>query len=167
MTDKNRSLMNRSMLKRPAFPTSWPAFPTLWEDIEDRINQWMGFEASTGVTISEDDEHIYVEAQLPGLKADDLDISTHQNTLWIKGEREEQQEKDRKYYRVAQSSFFYQVNLPSQVEEEPQSAEFQNGILTITFNKTRAKQVHKINIGGSKTQNLGSSKGNMTNKSNK
>lgn len=126
----------------------FPFFPSLWEEMEDRLGQWMGGEGSTGVTVSEDDQNVYVEAHLPGIKSNQIDISLNQNTLWIKGERQEEEEgdKDKKYYRRARNSFFYQVDLPSQVEENTEKAQFQDGVLTVTFKKARQNQVRKISI---------------------
>jgi HSP20 family protein len=145
--DPNRNLP-RKFFRIPNF------FPNLWEEMEDRMNQWMGAEGETGVAVSEDDKNVYVEAQLPGLKPNDIDVSFHQNTLWIKGEKkEEEEDKEKKYYRRARHSFFYQVELPTQVEENTEQAQFQDGVLKITFKKTQISQVRKIPItgGGAKT----------------
>lgn len=138
---RERNFIPRSLLR-------WPtALPNLWEEMEDRMGRWMGSSEDTGVSVSEDDQNVYVDAQLPGLTSDDLDISVHQNTLWIKGEKkEEESDKDKKYYRRARSSFFYQVELPSQVEESSEQAQFQDGILKITFKKTQQSQVRKIAV---------------------
>ncbi len=146
MTDRNRererSLIPRSFFRFPSF------FPNLWEDMGDRMAQWMGSE-STDVTVSEDDKNVYVEAYLRGLKSEELDISLHQNTLWIKGEKkEEEEDKDKKFYRRARNSFFYQVELPSQVEDQTEQAQFQDGVLKVTFKKTQQSQVRKISVGG-------------------
>lgn len=141
--ERSRSLIPRSFQR---FSSS---LPSLWEEMEDRMSQWMGGDSETGVTVSEDNQHVYVEAQLPGLKSEDLDISIHQNTIWIKGERkEEEKDKDKKFYRRARNSFFYQVELPSQVEEGTEQAEFQDGVLTVTFKKTQQNQVRKISVRG-------------------
>ncbi len=144
-----RGLVPRSFFRFPSF------LPSLWEEMEDRVGQWMGGEGNTGVTVSEDDQNVYIEAYLPGLKSNDIDVSLNQNTLWIKGEKQEEEEdKDKKYYRRARNSFFYQVELPTQVEENSEQADFQNGVLKITFTKARQSQVRKINITSEKqTQN--------------
>lgn len=139
--DREHKVVPRSFFR---FPSS---LPSLWSDMEDRMSQWMGRSEETGVTVSEDNQNVYIEAQLPGLKSSELDISLHQNTLWIKGEKEEKEEdKTKKFYRRANNSFFYQVDLPSQVEENSEQAEFQDGILFITFKKTQQSQVRKISV---------------------
>lgn len=132
-------------LSRPFF--SFPNLPS-WGDFEERMGQWFG--KDTGVSVSEDNEKVYVEAQLPGLQADDIDISLDRNTLRISGEKkEEEEDKEKKYYRRAQSSFFYQVDLPSQVQEGSEKADYQDGVLSITFNKARKEIVKKIPISSS------------------
>lgn len=142
--NRERGLIPRSFFRFPSF------LPNLWEDMEDRMTRWMGDESSTGVTVSEDDKNVYVEAHLPGLRSDDLDISIHQNTLWIKGEKkEEEEDKDKKFYRRARNAFFYQVELPSQVEDNTEQAQYQDGVLKLTFRKTQQSQVRKISLGGS------------------
>ncbi len=138
--DRN-PLVRRSLFRLPS------SLPNLWEEMEDKMSQWMGWSGESGVSVSEDNQNVYVEAQLPGLKADDLDISFHQNTVWIKGERkEEEEDKDRKFYRRAKSSYFYQVDLPTQVEENTEQANYKEGILTITFKKTQQSQTRKISV---------------------
>jgi HSP20 family protein len=149
--NRERGLVPHSFFRFPA------SIPSLWEELEDRMSQWMGGEGNTGVTVSEDDKNVYIEAQLPGLKPDDIDISVHQNTLWIKGEKKEDEEdKDKKFYRRARNTFYYQVELPSQVEENSEQAQFKDGILKIIFKKTQQSQVRKIPVhadnGGTKTQ---------------
>lgn len=137
---------SRSFIPR-SFQRFSSSLPNLWGEMEDRMSQWMGGGSETGVTVSEDDQHVYIEAQLPGLKPEDLDISVNQNTVWIKGERkEEEKDKDKKFYRRARNSFFYQVELPAQVEENTEEAEFQDGVLTVSFKKTQQSQVRKISV---------------------
>lgn len=136
-------LVPRSFFRLPSF------LPNLWEEMGDRMNQLMGTGGNSGISVSEDDTHVYVEANLPGLKSDNIDISLNKNTLWIKGERKEEEEsKDKKYYRKAQNSFFYQVDLPSQVEEASEQADFEDGVLKISFKKPRQSQVRKIPVSG-------------------
>lgn len=137
--DRERELAPKSLFR-------FPSFPSLWEEMEGRLNQWVGGEGSTGISVSEDDDHVYVEAQMPGLKGENVDISLNQSTLWIKGEKHEEEKKGKKYYRRARSSFFYQVDLPSQVEEKSEQALFEDGVLKITFTKAKDNQVRKISI---------------------
>jgi HSP20 family protein len=138
---EKKNLVPSSFFRFPNF------LPNLWGEIEGRMNQWTGA-GNSGVTVSEDDKRVYIEAQLPGLKSNEIDISLDQNTLRIKGEKKEgEEDKEKRFYRRAQSSFFYQVELPSQVEENSEQAQFEDGVLRITFKKTQQSQVRKIPIG--------------------
>lgn len=126
-------------------PDLFSSFPTSWEDFEDKMGYWFG--KTTGVTVSEDDKNVYVEAHLPGLKPEELDVSLDRNTLKISGERKEESKDDeRKFHSRAQRSFYYQVELPTQVEENTEQAQYQNGILQISFKKTRKDNIKKIAV---------------------
>ncbi len=146
MVERERTVVPRSLFRMPSF------IPNLWEDVEGRLGQWMGSEGNTGVSVSEDDKHVFVEAHLPGLQSGDIDISLNKNTLWIKGEKEEKDEKDKKFYRRARSAFFYQVDLPSQVEEGSENAHFENGVLSVAFTKSKHSQVRKIAVKSEKKE---------------
>lgn len=128
------------------FPRLSGRFPALWEDFFGDLRD-LGADHS-GLSISEDKKNIYVEAALPGLKNEDVDVTLDKGVLWIKGEKkEEQQDKDKKYYRKATSSFSYRLALPNNIDEtkEPK-ANLQNGVMTITFAKAPQSQAKKINI---------------------
>lgn len=136
----DRNLTPRSLFR---FPSSLSDF---FSDMQDRMAaSWYGGE--TGVSVSEDDQNVYVEANLPGMTSDDMDISIHQNTLRIKGEKKEVvEDKNKRFYRRAQNSFFYQIDLPAQVEEDSEHVSLKNGVLSISFRKTKQGQMKKINI---------------------
>ncbi|MBA2367685.1 MAG: Hsp20/alpha crystallin family protein [Candidatus Protochlamydia sp.] len=141
MDDRGKDIIPRSFFRLPS------SIPSLWGDMEDKMSQWMGLTPDTGVTVSEDNDHVYVEAHLPGMKTDELDISVHQNTLWIKAEKkEEEEDKEKKFYRRAKNSFFYQVELPSSVEDNTEQANYKDGVLKVTFKKNQQSQKRKISV---------------------
>lgn len=101
----------------------------------------------SNVEISEDEKNVYIAAQMPGLQAKDIEISIDHNTLWIKGERkEEEKDKNKKYYRRSRNFFSFQLDLPSQVEEKSELAEYKDGILNVTFAKKNKGNLRKIAI---------------------
>ena len=140
--NQNRGISNQGFFR---LPTSLPA---IWDQLEEKMSQLARFNSNDeGVTISEDNQCIYVEANLPGLKQPDIDVSFHQNTLWIKGEKhQEESDGQKKYYRKASDSFFYQLDLPSPVDENPDQAIFKDGVLKIVFKKAQQAQRKKITI---------------------
>ncbi len=129
-------------------PKSFWAFPSLrpWFDDEDWLSTLPG--TPSGLSISEDDKNVYVEANLPGLKADDIDVTYHKGELWIKGDRkEEEKDKNRKFYRMASSSYSYRIIVPGDVDtsKEP-DASYDNGIMTVTFKKLDEIKPKKIAV---------------------
>ena len=141
-SNPNPNLLPQSFFRVPK--SLWNFFDDLQEKM---MSPWGGEIGNTGISVSEDDEHVYVEANLPGMTEDDLDISLHQNILRIKGEKKEEvEEQNKRYYRRAQNNFFYQVDLPAQVEEDTEEGSLENGILRLSFKKTKQAQMKKINI---------------------
>jgi len=102
--------------------------------------------------VSETDKEYLIEADLPGVKKDDLDISvTKDRNLIIKGKRESKKEqKDRNYYCLERSfgSFERSMALPSDANEDALNASFADGIITIKIPKKELsnKEVKKIEV---------------------
>lgn len=116
-----------------------------WDDVEEKMARWFGKDA--GVSISEDDQNVYIESHLPGLQADDIEVSLDRNTLRIVGEKKDEEvAQDKRYHRRAQKSFFYQVELPTAVEENTEQAEYQDGVLHITFKKAHKENIKRIAV---------------------
>jgi HSP20 family protein len=107
--------------------------------------------APYGVDVREDGDHIYVEAELPGFKKDDVDITLENNTLTISAERQSEQKqgeqkgdwllRERNYSRFVRS-----FNLPPTVDEQSVNAKLADGVLTITLNKREETKPRKINV---------------------
>ncbi|MFW5800310.1 MAG: Hsp20/alpha crystallin family protein [Spirochaetota bacterium] len=93
--------------------------------------------------ITEDDNNIYVNAELPGVKEKDIDVELKDNMLTISGEKkEETEEKEKKYHRVERSYGYFQrsVNLSSKVDEDKIKASYKDGILSITLPKVEGEE---------------------------
>jgi len=91
------------------------------------------------VDISDTDKEYVVEADLPGVKEGDLDISVSKDGLLIiKGKRESfDEQKKRNYYRMERSygSFERVIALPDNCDSNKVDASFQNGILSVKIPK--------------------------------
>jgi HSP20 family protein len=99
--------------------------------------------------VSETDEALRVQVELPGLEAKDVDVSVHDNLLTISGERKgEQEEKGRNWHRVERryGRFERTLALPAEVDAEKVSADYQKGVLTVVLPKSPASQVRKVSI---------------------
>lgn len=131
-------------------PRSFWSFPrlrfpfSLFENVDD---DWdlQEFSSPSGLSVSEDDEHIYIEAAMPGIKSDEIEMIFDKGVLWMKGEkREESEDKKRKFYRKAMRSFSYRVAVPGDIDEtkEPH-ATCKNGVLKIAFQKAKKGSTSK------------------------
>lgn len=97
---------------------------------------------SSGVSISSDDQQIFIEAHVPGLAAKDINVTIDENNvLWIKGsKKEEQEDKKRRYYSHSQTSFSYCLPLWDEVDHTKQpEASCKDGIMYLTFHKIQPK----------------------------
>ncbi len=112
--------------------------------------------AVSGLSITEDEGNVYVEAAVPGVKAEDIEISYYQGVLRISGEQNDEERKERKSYTKMTSSYSYQVAIPGEVDltSDPE-ATCADGIVTVTFSKVKAAVPRKIAI---KTKTSGSTK---------
>ncbi len=104
--------------------------------------------APYGVDVREDPDHFYVEAELPGFKKDDIDITLENQTLTITAERRESADKkgelllnERRYMRFQRS-----FTLPPTISEQSVDAKLENGLLEITLNKREETKPRKISV---------------------
>lgn len=129
-------------------PKSFWSFPRHRPLIENAEDDWdlYEFTSPSGLTVWEDEQHVYVEASLPGIKPEEIDMHYERGILWIKAERkEEEEDKKKKYYRKAHSAFSYRVAIPGEINEDQQpEAVSKNGILKVIFRKTRKGPSKKI-----------------------
>lgn len=118
--------------------------PSIWDEDED-IFPVSGVPG--GLSVSEDDKHVYVEASLPGIDPKDIDITFDKGVVWIKGEAQEEKEEKKKYYRKATTSFSYRVAVPGEIDQmaEP-DATYKNGVMKVIFAKSPAAQPRKIQV---------------------
>ena len=108
--------------------------------------------AAFEVDIWDDPEHVYVEAELPGINKDDINISIEGGVLSIQGKKKAKEEKKDKGVRLLEryyGSFSRSFTLPSTVDTEKVEAILKDGVFHIVLNKTekaKAKQI-EVNTG--------------------
>lgn len=101
--------------------------------------------------VKEDDKAFHVAAELPGMTEKEVEVTFHDGTLTIRGEKKvERDEKKDTWHIVERSSgsFLRQLGMPANVDEEKIEAKFDKGVLTVTLPKlAEAKaQSKKIEI---------------------
>ncbi len=105
--------------------------------------------STLAVDIYEKGEALIVKAAVPGIKADELDITVTGDVLNIKGETKVEEEvKEEHYHRreFRYGSFCRSVRLPVDVDTAKAEAAFENGILTLTFPKPEEKKPQAISV---------------------
>ena len=111
---------------------------------EESLGQW-----TPSIDIKEEDTRYLVHADIPGVKAKDIDVSMENGVLTIKGKREsESKEEKENYLRVERSSgsFMRQITFPDTVEAEKIDAKCSEGVLEVILPKSGIVGAKKINV---------------------
>jgi HSP20 family protein len=124
----------------------------------DQLNRIFSGEEGTGqrgagvyplLNVTEDPDNYYVRAELPGLKAEELDISVTGNRLGLSGERKIAAEaEEAKYHRREREGgkFSRVIELPEHVDSDKAAARMANGVLTITLPKAESAKPRQIKV---------------------
>jgi HSP20 family protein len=113
---------------------------------------------SPAVDVREENDAVVVEAELPGMKAEDVNVSLEGNLLTISGERKFEHEKEEEGYRRIErsyGSFSRSFTLPDTVELERCEADMKGGVLKIRFPKSEKAQPRRIDVKSSETLTSG------------
>jgi HSP20 family protein len=107
------------------------------------------------VDIYENKDHIVLEAELPGMKRDDFELSVENNVITLRGERQfEKKDDSDNYHRVERSygSFTRSFTLPQTVSADGATAEYRNGVLRVTLPKREETKARRIEIATDKRE---------------
>jgi HSP20 family protein len=123
------------------FDVNWPARDT------GLFSGW-----SPALDVYDEKNSFFVTCELPGMKREDIDISIHNGTLTLSGERKlEREEKEGETFRSERffGKFQRSVTLPASVDPANVKATYKDGILQVELPKSEeAKQKHiEINVG--------------------
>ena len=140
----------------------WQPFNDLWSEmnrIRTQMDQVFGRTGDGGrlatpvlyppVNLWEDDDRLYLEAELPGMDMNDLEIYVNGgNLLTIKGERKAPEGGQGTWHRRERGygTFSRTVELPGLVDADKVSAEFQHGVLTVTLPKAPEAKPRRIEV---------------------
>jgi HSP20 family protein len=128
------------------------------------LRQLTGGRGGAAVDVADHGDELVVTADLPGYETEDIDLTLRGDELRIDAEREQEREesvggeagggetgdgggryirKERRHQSVSRA-----VTLPDEVDEDEVSAEYRNGVLTVTLPKTHADEgdSHRIDI---------------------
>lgn len=126
-------------------------FDSFFSDMPVEWSQrgWPSFGWQPAMDVEETDKQVLVRAEIPGVKADDLDVSIQHGALVISGEKKESEEHKEKGYLYQErryGSFRREISLPSAVDEQNVKAEYKDGVLHVTLEKSQEALPKKIQV---------------------
>ena len=139
----------------------WPGFGRL-TDIRDEIDRL--FESpfaelanssrllsgwTPALDLYEEKDNFVVKAELPGMKREEIEVSLHEGSLSISGERKsEEKHEGAEVHRTERffGRFQRTVTLPSAVAADKVKAQYRDGILTVTLPKTEESKPKSIDV---------------------
>jgi HSP20 family protein len=103
-------------------------------------------EVAAPISLWHDDDHIYVEADLPGMNDEDVEVTVHKGVLFIRGERKPEAGRQYVYNGRAWGRFERAVRLPDEVAADAIQAELSRGVLRLTMPKSPETKPRQITL---------------------
>lgn len=124
--------------------------PSLYEPLRGLGQRVADFFAPSAEAAATDDFY-EINMELPGVKTEDVDVSVHEGSITVKGEkRSQREEKGRTYFFTEREygSFLRSFRLPADVNPEDVTADFNDGVLSIRIPKAGPppSKAHKIEV---------------------
>jgi HSP20 family protein len=131
-----------------------PPFSELRRELDRMFDNFVGTSALPrtqtfpALNAWEDGERVLVEAEVPGLTLENLDITIHGNELKIQGQRPHLADEKVTYHRRERGTgeFTRFLTLPVDVDAERVEAALKNGVLTIVLPKSEKARARKIEV---------------------
>lgn len=138
-------------------PRTWDPFRIAREEMETLWSQLIGEPSDSrrggrmlpSLDLTETANTVDVRMDVPGMKAEDIDIQLNNGVLTISGERkEETEEKGKTFHRVERryGSFSRSVTLPAPVADDKVDAQYRDGVLIVSLQKTEEAKSRRIKV---------------------
>ena len=144
-------------------PSSTPWALDRWSNLRDELNSFFdmpflsGFDRtgqlftgwSPALDLYESGDHFVAVVELPGMRKEAIDISLHDGTLTISGERKLEKSSNGETAQRTEryvGTFRRSIALPSRVDPSKVSATYQDGILKVTLPKTEEAKPKQIQV---------------------
>ena len=114
------------------------------EQVADMPAAW-----NMAVDVAETEDAYLVEASVPGIDPDNIEITFAENTLSINGETSVETEHDEEKFFLRErrvGKFARSITLPTQINADAIEAACENGVLTLTIPKAEAVKPQRIMI---------------------
>jgi HSP20 family protein len=138
------------MARKPTNPISFPMH--LSDEVErlfdEMIHRPWGFAReirgwNPSVDVFETDDSFVIEADLPGVKSEDVKVEVENDDLVLEGQRTIEKSRSHGHFHTMERSSGYftrQIRLPEKVNKEGIKAEFKDGVLRVTVPKSKKKK---------------------------
>jgi HSP20 family protein len=143
------SILRRNGVFHPASEFAFPRFDTLFDRV---FGENGGLEAvtadltGTGMSVWEDEEHICLEVDAPGVNEEDVDLTLHQGVLTVKFVRKPVEGRTYLYNMRKLGEFKREIRLPDTISPDAVDAKMKNGVLSLTLKKTPEAKPRKISV---------------------
>lgn len=104
---------------------------------------------TAAIDVRETDDAYIVEADVPGIKKEDVHIEVNDDVLTIKGERKgEHEEKRKDYHRIERQSGSFRrcIRIPGGFKSDAVDAKFEDGVLRVTLPKLEDAKPRRIEV---------------------
>jgi len=101
------------------------------------------------VDVSETEDNILVNAELPGMAPEDIELHVESNYLILRGEKKSEREEKKEnavHRECSYGSFSRSIPLSAEIQADKVSAKFRNGVLKVTLPKSEKAQTKRISI---------------------
>jgi HSP20 family protein len=125
------------------------AMDRLFDDAFTRPLGQSGVSAMPAIDLYQTDDEVVVKAALPGLKADDVQITITADVLTLRGEFKQDNDHKEATYHIREhrsGTFERSLMLPTDVQSDKARAEFVDGVLTISLPKAEAVKPKTITV---------------------
>jgi HSP20 family protein len=106
--------------------------------------------------VSETDNEVRIQAELPGVSESDVEVSLNEDVLTIRAEKKQERKEEREGVYLnerAFGTFQRSLRLPFHVQPDQVQARFQNGVLSVILPKTQPQeQSRRIQVQGAQQQ---------------
>ena len=121
----------------------------LFDTLSDRKIYRTGGGVFPAINLTEDTQNYYIRAELPGVKAGELDIQAASKNITLSGERKFSAEGgNTKYHRKEREAgkFSRIIGLPGDIDIDNVNASLKNGMLTVVVPKAEAAKPKQITV---------------------
>ncbi len=108
------------------------------------VGEW-----APAVDVREEEDKYVIQADVPGMKPEDLEVTLDNGVLSIRGERSEEKDDSSggvRHIERAYGSFVRRFSLPEAASDEDVDARVDQGVLTLTIKKKQEGRPRKIEV---------------------